>query len=64
MDKATITQNLNRVLEKTDFKNLGQRRQGKVRDIYTKTDKIILISTDATHPLTVSSPTSRSKARC
>jgi len=46
MDKQTIEQNLTRVLEKTDFKNLGQRRQGKVRDIYTQPDKIILVSTD------------------
>ncbi|OGF28278.1 phosphoribosylaminoimidazolesuccinocarboxamide synthase [Candidatus Falkowbacteria bacterium RIFOXYC2_FULL_47_12] len=34
------------MLEKTDFKNLGQRRQGKVRDIYTQADRIILVSTD------------------
>lgn len=46
MDKTTIEQNLNRVLEKTDFANLGQRRQGKVRDVYTQPDKIILVSTD------------------
>ncbi len=46
MNKLTIEQNLGRVLEKTDFKNLGERRQGKVRDIYTQSDKIILISTD------------------
>ncbi len=46
MDKATIEKNITRVLEKTDFKNLGERRQGKVRDIYTQEDKIILVSTD------------------
>lgn len=47
MDKQTIEQKyLDRVLEKTDFQNLGQRRQGKVRDIYTQPDKIILVSTD------------------
>lgn len=46
MDKSTIEKNIGRVLEKTDFKNLGQRRQGKVRDIYTQADKIILVSTD------------------
>ena len=46
MDKQTIEQNLHRVLEKTDFKNLGERRQGKVRDIYVQPDKIILVSTD------------------
>lgn len=46
MDKQTIERNLNRVLEKTDFQNLGERRQGKVRDIYVQPDKIILVSTD------------------
>ena len=46
MDKATIEQNIDKVLTKTDFKNLGERRQGKVRDIYAQPDKIILISTD------------------
>lgn len=46
MDKQTIEQNQDRVLEKTNFANLGERRQGKVRDIYAQTDKIILVSTD------------------
>ncbi len=46
MNKQTIEQNINRVLEKTDFTNLGEKRQGKVRDIYTQKDKIILVSTD------------------
>jgi phosphoribosylaminoimidazole-succinocarboxamide synthase len=46
MDKSTIEKNIDRVLEKTDFANLGTRRQGKVRDIYTQPDKIILVSTD------------------
>lgn len=46
MKKSTIEQNITRVLEKTDFQNLGERRQGKVRDIYTQADKIILVSTD------------------
>jgi phosphoribosylaminoimidazole-succinocarboxamide synthase len=46
MDKQTIKKNIGRVLEKTDFKNFGTRRQGKVRDIYIQPDKIILVSTD------------------
>ncbi|MDR3642189.1 MAG: phosphoribosylaminoimidazolesuccinocarboxamide synthase [Candidatus Doudnabacteria bacterium] len=46
MNKQTIEENIGRVLEKTDYKNLGARRQGKVRDIYTQPDKIILVSTD------------------
>ncbi|MFA6171354.1 MAG: phosphoribosylaminoimidazolesuccinocarboxamide synthase [Patescibacteria group bacterium] len=46
MDKSVIEKNLNKVLDQTDFKNLGERRQGKARDIYTQPDKIILIATD------------------
>jgi phosphoribosylaminoimidazole-succinocarboxamide synthase len=46
MDKTIIEKNIDRVLEKTDLKNLGERRQGKVRDIYIQPDKIILVSTD------------------
>lgn len=46
MEKSIIEKNIGRVLEKTDFKNLGTRRQGKVRDIYTQPDRIILVSTD------------------
>ena len=34
------------ILEKTDFKNLGEKYVGKVRDVYTQDDKVILISTD------------------
>ena len=46
LDKNFIQKNLNHVLEKTDFANLGERRQGKVRDIYEQKDKLILIATD------------------
>jgi phosphoribosylaminoimidazole-succinocarboxamide synthase len=46
MDKATIEKYINRYLESTDFTKLGQRRQGKVRDVYTQADKVILVSTD------------------
>src|ERR1051326_2239536 len=47
MDKNLIEQKyIDRVLEKTDFQKIGQRRQGKVRDVYTQPDKIILVSTD------------------
>src|SRR5438477_5398586 len=46
MDKNVIEQNLGLVIEKTDFQNIGERRQGKVRDVYTQPDKIILVSTD------------------
>ncbi|MFA6353611.1 MAG: phosphoribosylaminoimidazolesuccinocarboxamide synthase [Candidatus Paceibacterota bacterium] len=34
------------ILEKTDFKNLGEKYIGKVRDVYSQDDKVILISSD------------------
>jgi phosphoribosylaminoimidazole-succinocarboxamide synthase len=34
------------LLEKTDFKNLGEKYVGKARDVYNQKDKVILISTD------------------
>src|SRR3989339_2230481 len=34
------------ILEKTDFKNLGEKYTGKVRDVYKQADKVIMISTD------------------
>lgn len=34
------------VIKETDFKNLGEMTRGKVRDIYTQSDKIILVTTD------------------
>jgi phosphoribosylaminoimidazole-succinocarboxamide synthase len=46
MDIAIIKEHLNDVVKETDFKNLGERKIGKVRDIYTADDKITLISTD------------------
>ncbi len=33
-------------LDATDFKNLGKKYMGKVRDVYTKDERVILISTD------------------
>ncbi len=41
-----IKEHINDVLEETDFKNLGERKVGKVRDVYIAPDKITLISTD------------------
>lgn len=46
MDKSSIEQNINRVVKTTDLKNLGEKKQGKVRDVYIQNDKIILVSTD------------------
>ena len=37
---------LQNTVQKTDFPGLGQRYQGKVRDVYTEGDHVILISTD------------------
>src|SRR5258708_17041111 len=34
------------LLKETDFQHLGVKKSGKVRDIYTQPDKIILVSTD------------------
>src|SRR3989338_5114535 len=34
------------ILKATDFKNLGTKKVGKVRDIYIQDDRLILISTD------------------
>ena len=34
------------ILEKTDFKNLGEKYVGKVRDVYIQSDKVIMVSTD------------------
>lgn len=41
-----IKSHLDYVLKGTNFTNLGERKVGKVRDIYTQKDKVILISTD------------------
>lgn len=34
------------ILEKTNFTNLGEKYTGKVRDVYSQKDKVIMISTD------------------
>lgn len=46
MDIEIIKEHIGDVLRGTDFKNIGERKVGKVRDIYILPDKIILISTD------------------
>ena len=46
MQIEKIKEHIDDVLIETDFKNLGERKIGKVRDIYTQPDKITLISTD------------------
>ena len=44
MDKKEIQDA--EVLKETNFSNLGERKIGKVRDIYIQSDKLILIATD------------------
>lgn len=34
------------VLKETNFKNLGERTQGKVRDIYVQKERLIIVTTD------------------
>ncbi len=46
MNIETIKEHVNDVLKGTDFKNIGERKIGKVRDVYTMEDKIVLVSTD------------------
>lgn len=46
MELTKITENIDRVLEKTDFTNLGQKKVGKVRDVYEQKDKLVLVATD------------------
>jgi len=46
MNIEKIKKHIGDVLIETDFKNLGDRKIGKVRDIYIKPDSVILISTD------------------
>ena len=46
MDIEIIKEHIGDILRGTDFKNIGERKVGKVRDIYTLPDKIILVSTD------------------
>jgi len=46
MKIETIKEHVNDVLKETDFKNLGEKKIGKVRDVYTMADKIVLVSTD------------------
>ncbi len=46
MDIQTIKDHIHDVLTETNFDFLGEKKVGKVRDIYTAPDKIILITTD------------------
>lgn len=46
MDAITFEKNIPYAIRETDFKGLGERRKGKVRDIYIQKDRLILVSTD------------------
>ena len=46
MNIELIKEHINDVLRETNFKNLGEKKVGKVRDIYIMSDKIVLVSTD------------------
>lgn len=46
MDKETISKYLDRTLKETDLQGLGEKKVGKVRDVYVQEDRIILVSTD------------------
>ena len=46
MDRSIIERNIYNVLTETNFKNLGTKQAGKVRDTYFVGDQIILITTD------------------
>ena len=46
ISEVAILKQLNNVLESTDFKGIGNREQGKVRDSYKQKDRRILVTTD------------------
>lgn len=46
MDRRRIRQQLDHTLRETHFDNLGARYQGKVRDTYRQSDRLILVTTD------------------
>ncbi|OGJ07053.1 phosphoribosylaminoimidazolesuccinocarboxamide synthase [Candidatus Nomurabacteria bacterium RIFCSPLOWO2_02_FULL_44_12] len=46
MDIKIITEHINDVLTDTNFTDLGEKKVGKVRDVYVQNDRLILIATD------------------
>lgn len=46
VNKQIIEKNFNNVLEKTDFKSLGSRLKGKVRDVYDLGNTMAFVTTD------------------
>ncbi len=46
IDSSMLASNIDNALESTDFPNLGSLYKGKVRDVYTKGNKMTIITTD------------------
>lgn len=46
MDRSTLRSQLDRTLRETHLNALGTRYQGKVRDTYRQSDRLILVTTD------------------
>ena len=46
IDEQHIKEQINSTLKETDFSGLGEKKKGKVRDVYAGEDKIFLIATD------------------
>lgn len=46
MESQIIEQHLDKTIQRTEFRDLGERVQGKVRDNYRQNDRRILITTD------------------
>ena len=46
MDASTLHRQLGHTLRSTEFTDIGQRYQGKVRDTYRRGDRLILITSD------------------
>lgn len=44
--KEIITKNIANTVQSTNFTDLGKKKEGKVRDAYTKDDKLFLVTTD------------------
>ena len=46
MEKSVIQEYIGETIGETHFTNLGERFQGKVRDVYAQKDRLIVIATD------------------
>ncbi|MBI5528880.1 MAG: phosphoribosylaminoimidazolesuccinocarboxamide synthase [Deltaproteobacteria bacterium] len=46
LDRGVIAQNLGNTLSETKFEGLGERYGGKVRDVYARGDRIVMVTTD------------------